>query len=221
MRLMPAPGQEFTESTDNLRSNDLTSGGGGWRAAANGAGLGILWGVAMRAWMRFISTNPEFSWSGTMFILGASAIAGGLLAFARHRRSMCGIGWWRATALSLMLLGAGGAVMWPGVILGAIAIGRRHIRWLAIVFGLSAALTQIPVLQDAIFDNRQFGLLDQTMATVIYLPLLTVEAWAFSVVFSRSREGSPRPGAVKRILIWLPAVVVSVFGVVTIGLTGM
>ena len=30
---------------------------------------GLAWGVIPRLWMRFISTNPEFTWSGTLFIV--------------------------------------------------------------------------------------------------------------------------------------------------------
>lgn len=193
----------------------------GVRAAAFGVGLGILWGIAMRAWMRFISTDPEFSWAGTIFILGASAIAGGLLAFSRHRRSLGGIGWWRSSFVALMLLGAGGAVMWPTVILGAIAIGRRHLRWIALTFGIGAAIAQIPVLQDAIFDNDRLDGLEQAIATVIYLPLLSAEVWAFSVAFKPSIDVAPVPGVTKRILIWAPVVAMSVLGLVLVGLSGM
>ena len=35
-----------------------------------GVGLGVI----ARAWMRWISTEPEFSWSGTIFIIGSFAI---------------------------------------------------------------------------------------------------------------------------------------------------
>lgn len=189
--------------------------------AAYGAGLGILWGLAMRAWMRFISTDPEFSWAGTIFIIAAAAIAGGLLAFARHRRRLGGIGWWRTTILALLLLGAGGSVMWPTIILGAVAIGRRHVRWIAVVFGLGAAIAQIPVLQDAIFDNWQLSLFEQGVATVVYLPLLAAEVWAFSVVFRPGAEEAPAPGSVKRTLMWAPVVVMSVLGVALIGMSGM
>ena len=46
------------------------------RAALVGSGLGAAWGVAARAWMRLVSTSPEFSWSGTLMIVGLSAIFG-------------------------------------------------------------------------------------------------------------------------------------------------
>lgn len=37
--------------------------------------VGLLWGINARLWMRFVSTDPEFSWSGTIFIVTAFAIA--------------------------------------------------------------------------------------------------------------------------------------------------
>jgi len=42
------------------------------------AGLtgGLAWGVLARLWMRFISTDPEFTWSGTLFIVIGFGIAG-------------------------------------------------------------------------------------------------------------------------------------------------
>ena len=218
MRLMARPERTTLESDDLIRATIHPLRG--VRAAAYGAGLGILWGIAMRAWMRFISTDPEFSWAGTIFIIGASAIAGGLLAFARHRRSLGGIGWWRSSFVALMLLGAGGAVMWPTVILGAIAIGRRHLRWI-VVFGIAAAVAQVPVLQDAIFDNRRLDGVGQAIATVIYLPLLITEVWAFSVAFRPSIDVAPVPGVTKRILIWAPVVAMSVLGLVLVGAGGM
>ena len=46
------------------------------RAAAAGLALGAGWGVLARVWLRMISTNPEFSWSGTLLIIGFSALAG-------------------------------------------------------------------------------------------------------------------------------------------------
>lgn len=35
---------------------------------------GLAIGVIARFWMRWISTDPEFSWSGTIFIVGAFAL---------------------------------------------------------------------------------------------------------------------------------------------------
>ena len=43
------------------------------RGAALGFALGAGWGVLARVWMRLITTDPEFSWAGTLMIVGLSA----------------------------------------------------------------------------------------------------------------------------------------------------
>lgn len=63
-----------------------------WAAVLSGAGLGLLWGVAARGWMRLISQHPEFSWAGTLGILSIATVFGTWagLAWAARRR-----GWTR------------------------------------------------------------------------------------------------------------------------------
>lgn len=186
-----------------------------------GASVGLLWGAAMRAWMRFISPNPEFSWAGTLFILGASVIAGTLLGVAWWRRRAGGVGWWRLSALSLVLLGAGGAVMWPSVILGAIGFARPHPRWLRPMLLLAAAAVQIPVLQSVFRDNWRMTVTEMAAAIVWYAPMIALEAWAFSVAFAPRVEGAPAPAVVKRVVLAIPLVVVVGLAFLIIGLPGM
>lgn len=38
--------------------------------------VGLVWGAFARVWMRFISSDPEFSWNGTLFIVGAFGVVG-------------------------------------------------------------------------------------------------------------------------------------------------
>jgi hypothetical protein len=53
-----------------------------WAAVLGGAGLGFVWGIAARIWMRLISTRPEFSISGTVAILVITTVFGALTGFA-------------------------------------------------------------------------------------------------------------------------------------------
>ena len=212
------------QSTDTIAKFEGGTAPGGilpWLRAhpvAAGALLGLAWGVSMRAWMRFISTNPEFSVAGTLFILGAATIAGSLLGLARHRRRLGGTGWWRFSLLSLGLLGAGGAVMWPTVVLWAAAIGRLRQRWLAAGLGLAGALAQVSVIDDAIISNWRFTSADMAVAIAWYLPMLTFDAWAFSVVFTPGLvESAPR---MKRVFIAAGVLGFSVLAVVVVGLGG-
>ncbi len=59
-----------------------------WAAVLGGAGLGFVWGIAARIWMRLISTKPEFTISGTAAILVIAMVFGAFVgfAFAARRR---------------------------------------------------------------------------------------------------------------------------------------
>lgn len=185
-----------------------------------GAGIGLVWGAVMRAWMRYITGEPEFSWSGTLFILGASVIVGGTLGFARLRRSRGGAGWWRLSLLSLVLLGAGGSVMWPAVVPGAIAIGRPRPTWMRVGLGAGALATQIPVVTE-IFGNWRLSTVQAVIAVIWYVPMLAIEAWAFSVVFAPQPAEAPMPGRVRRVLVAVPVVAVAGVAVLAGGIPGM
>jgi hypothetical protein len=104
-----------------------------WAAVAGGAGLGLLWGLAARIWMRLLSTHPEFTISGTAMILVLATQLGLFtgLAYAARRR-----GWrrWRLyvprtlAVLSVVVLGVGqGAPMVLLALLAALAVTQR--RW--------------------------------------------------------------------------------------------
>ncbi len=145
----------------------------------SGAVLGLSWGIVMRAWMRYITDNPEFTWSGTGFILGAATLAGTLMGIAWWRRSKGGDGGWRFTALGILPLGFGaGSIMIPSVLLGAVAIGRRN-RWLRLILGLAAVGFQV------LFFTRQIqNLGSRTVpAYAWYAVMLGLETWAASIPF--------------------------------------
>lgn len=181
-----------------------------------GATIGLLWGVSMRFWMRFIATSPDFSWAGTLFILGASVFAGSMLGLAWHRRQAGGAGWWRLAILALLLLGAGGSVMWPSIILLGLAIGRRRPLWLTLPLAAAGLAAQIPVLNDALVNNWRFGDAEIVVAALWYAPMLALVAWAFSVVFAPGLA-DPKPGRIKQSLMAAPVVVVSLLALVLVG----
>ena len=184
-----------------------------------GATLGLIWGVVMRAWMRFISSDPEFSWSGTFFILVASTVAGTVLGLARLRRRSGGQGWWRLSLLALVGLGAGGAVMWPTVMAWGLALGRRRPWLLVVPLGVAGAAVQILIVRESILDGWRRGSALAAVAVVVYLAMLATEAWAFSVAFARSA-----PGVVmepwKRAVLAIPMVAMTGFAAIAIGLAG-
>lgn len=228
MQALPAEVREMepasTEATQNSGARLATGGLGGGRIfdivrrhpVLVGLFGGLLWGTSMRLWMRFIATDPEFSWAGTLFIIGASMFAGSMLGLARLRRRSGGVGWWRSSILSLLVLGAGGAVMWPTVILWAAAIGRKKPWWLVSPLAIAGAAAQVPVLNDALVGNWRFGTAEMIVAGVWYAPMLAVDAWAFSVAFAPSLS-HPKPGRLKKVLVAAPVVVVSALAVLLVG----
>jgi hypothetical protein len=98
------------------------------RAGALGAALGAVWGVLARGWMRLVSTSPEFSWSGSLAIVGLAAVLGagiGLSAVARRRSGWRR--WCRMAVLPGMMIFAGqGAPLLPAFVVGGLLVRRHH-----------------------------------------------------------------------------------------------
>jgi hypothetical protein len=191
------------------------------RAVLAGLAIGALWGVAIRLWMRFITTSPEFSWSGTLMIIGFSAAAGGVLALARFRRKAGGTGWWRASILSLVFLGGAGSVMWSSVLLGGIFFGRPGPKWLRWAAAAGAVALQIPTVQDVVLANPRLDTVESVIAIVWYAALVTVEAWGFSIAFAPVEVTAPVPGKLKKVVMTLPFVALLALAVVGSGVLGM
>lgn len=96
------------------------------RSALVGATLGLGWGIAARVWMRLITTTPEFSWTGTLAILGLASWLGlgvGLVYAAKVRRQRP----WAALAglPGLLLFASPGLLFLPAFALGGLASGQR------------------------------------------------------------------------------------------------
>jgi hypothetical protein len=121
---------------------------GRWPAVvllAAGVGAGLVSGVVARAWMRVISTDPEFSWSGTMYIViafGLFGAASGVALLARRWRPGLGRVLGRIVGVVGVLpvfMGAG-AMLFPTVLVGGMAVGQRTWpRWVRVVCGALAA----------------------------------------------------------------------------------
>lgn len=107
---------------------------------------GLILGVIARAWMRWIATDPEFTWSGSTFI-----VIGFVVFFTVHSTVLLGRrrGWSRrwltvarvaAAFLSLGIFGAAGASMLPTVLTASLGLGRtdwpRPVRRVLIVLSL-------------------------------------------------------------------------------------
>lgn len=126
-----------------------------------GAFLGLILGIIARAWMRWISTDPEFSWAGSIFIVLAFTIFGAvhsLVFFAREG------GWSKGKVnviriasifFSLPLFVAAGSSMFPTVLAGSLACWRSD-WWLWLRWILAACSVVFPIVIIRGFGN-DFG----------------------------------------------------------------
>jgi hypothetical protein len=97
------------------------------RAALLGAGLGALWGVGARVFMRLVTDHPGFSWAGTLFILGLSALMGVGLGVVTAAKATGARRWWLLVLLpGLLLLAGQGMPFIPAFLLGGLLFSRRH-----------------------------------------------------------------------------------------------
>jgi len=114
-----------------------------WAAILSGAGLGLVWGIAARIWMRLISTQPEFSIFGTAAILIISTVFGAWagLAFAARRRGWRGWGHYLPRSLVVAFFipfGAfGGLPLMLTVLLATLGITQRAVVGLWFLAGLT------------------------------------------------------------------------------------
>lgn len=125
-----------------------------------GALAGAALGAVARWWMRLITDDPEFSWSGTIFIVAAFAITGlghGIASAARRsasRRRWSTTGRLVGAFLTLPLFTAAGAIMLPTVVGASLCRWRtdwpRSVRTLA---GLLAAPAPLFLLREGWRDG--------------------------------------------------------------------
>ena len=88
---------------------------------AAGLGLGVGWGIAARGWMRLISTEPEFSWTGTAMILALTGVSGLVLGLLNGLRRTGRSRWWRVLAiLCLPTFASPGMIFLPAFLLGGL-----------------------------------------------------------------------------------------------------
>ena len=176
----------------------ILNGRPAWRApylVATGGLLGFGLGAAARAWMRLISTDPEFTWNGTAFIVIGFTLfgagQGGVLA------ARVGHGGWRRVMVARVLGGltimplfvAAGAIMAPTVVGAGLSTSRTDwrplSRWVAAIV---AAVLPTYVASTIISD---FGYSPRTAAAMLGL----VGIYAV-VVIAAQATFAPQPDTV-------------------------
>lgn len=113
-----------------------------WAAVLGGAGLGLVWGIAARLWMRLITTTPEFSVPGTAGILLITTVFGAWagLAFVARRRGWRGWGHYGPRSLAVIFFIpfgiAGGLPLMLTVLMATLGITQRALVGLWVLAGL-------------------------------------------------------------------------------------
>ena len=121
-----------------------------WPILVAGPFAGLALGIAARVWMRVISDDPEFSWSGTIFILAAFTLCGVTQSVAIATRRRARRRWTLTIARVVGVIGlfplftGAGSVMLPTVIAGGLAYARTD--WSRIARVVCLAVAMLPVL---------------------------------------------------------------------------
>lgn len=160
---------------------------------------GFALGVVARVWMRLISEDPEFTWSGTIFIVAGFTFFGltqSIVAVARGRTTR----WWKLTGVRtigavgmLPLFVAAGAVMFPTVAGCGLASARSE--WPKTIRGLCLVVAAGPVLFVGTDLIGSFGWSLHTLAGfVMMLAVYATIIWATRFTFAAQDADSPAPG---------------------------
>lgn len=146
-----------------------------------GVAIGLAWGVVARVFMRLLSTEPSFSWAGTIGIVGFACVFWGLVGLVAAARSAGRSRWWRVAPLPGLILFAGpGMVLLPGAVVVALglAVRRAALRWTLAALGGAGTYWLLTVLDDDRFlapRTQSLGLLLASVS-VVWLGV-GVHAW--------------------------------------------
>lgn len=183
---------------------------------------GLAWGVFARVWMRFISTDPEFSWSGTLFIvvgfgIAGTAQAGAYLARRRglSRRPMTAVR--VVTTVGLLPLGmAAGGPLLPTILLAPLAITHRD--WNRYVRSGIGILAVAPLLLSArpLLDELSIG--RAVTGTLWFVAIYAGIVWAARFSLAPQLDGWRAPRVLRAVGVVGTAAAMSLFGVMAVGL---
>ena len=141
---------------------------------------GLVLGTIARAWMRWISTYPEFSWGGTLGIVIGFGIFGAVQAAVylyrrgKHAKWRVNVARGFGVFFSLQLFIAAGAMMFPSVVMASLAVWRDSWKkWIRILLAIFSASLIIIIIKAEIVDN--FGWSFATVGRILlFLAIYTV-----------------------------------------------
>jgi hypothetical protein len=162
-----------------------------------GLAVGATYGVALRAWMRLISTEPGFTWTGSGYIVGIFAVVGllaGLCSAGRRRHWGPSLVALRTGAiiLSLGCFVAAGSAMFPTIVPAALGRARSDWpRWLRAALLAVGVATAVWISLAVTLTDLGSGRL--ALGLLLYLGLCCVEV----EIVSRLYAPSLRPGTLR------------------------
>lgn len=124
---------------------------------------GAALGVVARLWMRLITDDPEFTWSGTIFIVGAFAVTGfghslALVVRSRARRRLATVARVVGAALTLPIFVGAGGMMLPTVAGASLAKWRTDWRrWSRALAAVVAIPVPVALAIGAVMDGVTVG----------------------------------------------------------------
>jgi hypothetical protein len=178
-----------------------------------GAGLGALWGAQFRGWMRFVSTDPEFTWSGTLLIVILMGAFGATQGLAWAGLRLGWRGWRRALVRVLGVVGllpttlGAGMTMAPCTLAGSLAAHRSDWPRAARVAAALAALANLGLVSAGVVAE-----VGGVVTPVLAVPWLAV-TYAAMVA---ATAGTFRPGGAALRRAWLVSAAVGLAAVIVI-----
>ncbi len=134
---------------------------------------GLLGGVIARFWMRWISTEPEFTWSGTLGIVLGFGVFGAMQSVVysvrRKPRRKCFLVSVRilGAIFSLQLFVAAGAIMFPTVLTASLSLWRGKWKtWIRVLLSLISLTFWALIINSEIINN--FGWSIATVAKILF-----------------------------------------------------
>jgi len=183
-----------------------------WQIALVSPLAGATVGAVARWWMRLITDEPEFSWSGTIFIVGAFTIAGVGHGVAWAARRADARRRWSTSArvvgavMTLPIFAGAGAIMLPTVLCGSLARDRtdwwRPVRaFIALVALAAPTLVLVDVAGGGLSLRRALG-------AVLFVGTYAAVIMSMRAIVAPVADGWRMPRAVRILLVVVTTLVV-------------
>jgi len=159
---------------------------------------GFVLGAAARAWMRLISDSPEFTWSGTIFIVGGFTVFGLVQSTVALRRRRIRRRWALTIVRVIGIVGmmplfvAAGAVMFPTVMGAGLARARSDWpRWVRVVC-VVVALGPVALVASQVIGDFGWSL-HSLAGLLVMLAIYGIIVWATQFVLAPQLDGWRAP----------------------------